>query len=328
MIDHGSFVISLDFELSWGMIDKSTAEEYGRTHVARVPEVVKSMLALFDKYDVMATFATVGLIMLSDKNEALNLAPSHKPLYKNSILSPYADKFIENIKTENVKLYFAPELIEKLKNNHHIEIGTHTFCHYYCWEDGQTVEQFEQDLLTAIKIAQKNDIKLTSIVFPRNQVSKLYLQTCAKHGIEIYRGNAVKFYEQPKNKIHGYKNRINRLLDTYIKIGKRTTISYKTIDSLENPINVPASRFLAPYSNKLAFFEGLKLNRIKTEIKYAAKQHELYHLWWHPHNFGDNIEKNLENLEEILKYYDKCRKKYGMQSYTMTEFALNLKENG
>lgn len=326
MISKGSFVISLDFELNWGMIDKSTAEEYGKSNVAHVPEAIKGMLSLFDKYNVKATFATVGLIMLNDRNEAIRMAPSQTPSYKNPVLSPYYDGFIEKIKPENTKLYFAPELVEELKNNKHIEIGTHTFCHYYCWEDGQTAEQFEQDIATAIKIGQKRGIELTSIIFPRNQVSKPYLHICAKYGIECYRGNAINFFEQPKNKLHRHKNRIFRLLDTYIKIGNHTPISYETIDCMERPVNVPASRLLKPYNEKFAFLEGLKLHRIKREINYAAKHDMLYHLWWHPHNFGDNVEKNLQSLEKILQCYDECHNKYDMQSYTMTEFALKLKK--
>lgn len=326
MIKHGSFVISLDFELNWGMIDKSSVEEYGNSHVAHVPEAVMGMLTLFDKYDVKATFATVGLIMLNDKNEAVSMAPSQKPSYKNPILSPYSDGYIEKIKPENTKLYFSPELIKELKENKHIEIGTHTFCHYYCWEEGQTVEQFEQDIATAIKIGQGQGLGLTSIVFPRNQVAKPYLQICAKYGIECYRGNAIKFFEQPKNKFQRYKNRILRLLDTYLNIRNDTTISYEAIDCLERPVNVPASRFLKPYSKRFAFLKGLKFHRIKSEIKYAAKHDKLYHLWWHPHNFGDNVEKNLLDLEKILQCYDECHKKHGMQSYTMTEFASELKK--
>lgn len=327
MISHGSFVISLDFELSWGMIDKSTSEEYGKTNVAQVPEVIKGMLSLFDKYDVKATFATVGLIMLNDKNEAISMAPSHKPSYKNSILSPYSDDFIEKIKPKNTKLYFSPELIEELKNNKYVEIGTHTFCHYYCWEEGQTLEQFEQDIATAIKIAKEQGIVMTSIIFPRNQVSKPYINICSKYGIKCYRGNAISFFEQPKNKLHRYKNRILRLLDTYINVGRHTPISYEKIDNLEQLVNIPASRLLKPYNETFAFLENLKLHRIKSEIKHAAKYNKLYHLWWHPHNFGDNVEKNLQNLEIILQYYVKCHKKHGMQSYTMTELALKIKKH-
>ena len=87
------------------------------------------------------------------------------------------------------------------------------------------------------------------------------------------------------------------------------------------PANVPASRFLRPYNAKLGTFEPLKVRRIKNEILYAARNKELYHLWWHPHNFGSDMEQNLNNLEKILAFYADCHKNYGMQSYTMSEFS-------
>lgn len=52
---------------------------------------------------------------------------------------------------------------------------------------------------------------------------------------------------------------------------------------------------------------------------YAAKNNENFHLWWHPHNFGINIEENMKNLEDLLKYYTYLNKKYKMKSKNMKE---------
>lgn len=54
---------------------------------------------------------------------------------------------------------------------------------------------------------------------------------------------------------------------------------------------------------------------------YAAKNNSLYHLWWHPHNFGANINENLFILEEILKYYTYLNCKYKMKSLNMGEIS-------
>ena len=70
-----------------------------------------------------------------------------------------------------------------------------------------------------------------------------------------------------------------------------------------------------------------QIPRICNEIVYAAQNKELYHLWWHPHNFGNNIDKNIETLEKILQMYKKCHDQYGMHSYTMKEFADKIIEN-
>lgn len=47
----------------------------------------------------------------------------------------------------------------EIKNNGNHEIGSLTFSHYYCHETGQTIEQFEDDLKSAVAIANTIDIK-------------------------------------------------------------------------------------------------------------------------------------------------------------------------
>ena len=74
----------------------------------------------------------------------------------------------------------------------------------------------------------------------------------------------------------------------------------------------------------LRFLEPLRLRRIKKEMLHAAKHHELYHLWWHPHNFGANIEQNFMFLEEVLKSYKRCHDDYGMQAMTMSDFYYSI----
>ena len=61
------------------------------------------------------------------------------------------------------------------------------------------------------------------------------------------------------------------------------------------------------------------LRRIKNEMEDAAKFNSIYHLWWHPHNFGKNLSANLNNLEQILIYYTKLKKKYSMNSVCMKD---------
>ena len=38
--------------------------------------------------------------------------------------------------------HFGLSLVRRIKDCPHQEIGTHTFSHYYCLEDGQTPEHF------------------------------------------------------------------------------------------------------------------------------------------------------------------------------------------
>lgn len=324
-IDHGCLVISLDFEMMWGCHDWSTVDKYGYTNIYHVRTVINQLINLFNKYGIHATFATVGLIFCDSKDDSFSVIPSLPPSYIDQNKSPFKKGYIDGIQKKDECLFFAPDVIKRLKELPNIEIGTHTFSHYFCWEQGQKVEQFDADIAMACKVAEEKELELKSIVFPRNQVSKKYLEVCTKHGILTYRGNARKYFEHTNSQCKSLYNKISRLLDAYINWGGNTTIPYSAIDCGERPLNIPASRMLRPYIKKLSILEPLRLRRIRKEMIHAAKNHELYHLWWHPHNFGANMEKNLAFLEEILKCYQTCHEQYGMQSLTMKECYYKLK---
>lgn len=56
-------------------------------------------------------------------------------------------------------------------------------------------------------------------------------------------------------------------------------------------------------------------------LSYAAKHGRAYHLWWHPHNFGTNLNENITTLEQVLEHFDHLRQTHGMQSMSMSECA-------
>jgi hypothetical protein len=79
--------------------------------------------------------------------------------------------------------------------------------------------------------------------------------------------------------------------------------------------------FLRPYSPQAKSFEPIRLRRIAGGIRAAAKNLGIFHLWWHPHNFGTHIEENLKFLREVLEVYAECNKTHGMRSLSMAEVA-------
>ena len=59
-------------------------------------------------------------------------------------------------------------------------------------------------------------------------------------------------------------------------------------------------------------------------MKTAAVKKECYHLWWHPENFGDYPDENMENLNQILNFYTECKEKHNMTSWNMGEYASHF----
>ena len=296
MNGNGFLVLSLDLELMWGNTEEWTPNGYGRTHVAHVREVVSRLLPLFDRYQVKATFATVGLVMEDYK----------------------ADVGEVHISEKDAPLYFAPDVIRQLMDAPNVEIGCQSYSHYVCRGKDFSLERFKEEIRKSVEAAAHYGIQLKSVVFPRNAIQKECLAVCQKYGMTAYRGNARSLFPY-RNLLEVYANRASRLIDTYLNISGNNSYA---LEKGNTPIlNIPASRFLRPYSRLLFFLEGLRFRRIRKEMEYAAKHGEVYHLWWHPHNFGADIDKNIAFLEKILKTYQRLHEQYGMESVTMGELA-------
>lgn len=244
----GKFVISLDFELMWGVRDKRTINDYGQ-NILNVHQVIPQTLELFREYAVCGTFSTVGFLFFKTKEELLANLPSIKPQYEDKSLSPYENSYFESLGSDfnQDKYHFAPLLIDEIKKYPEQEIGTHTFSHYYCLEKGQTLESFREDTRMAVQVAKEQGIEITSLIFPRNQFNDKYLQVCSELGITCYRGNEHSWlYKAQSGENESLFQRAFRLMDSYINISGHNCYSDDYIKK-ETPVNIPSSRFLRPY---------------------------------------------------------------------------------
>ena len=326
MADNGKFVISLDFELQWGVFDKETLTSY-ETNILGVREALPETLRVFDAYGIKATFATVGFLFAKDKEELLRFIPQEKPKYADTKLSPYTTQ-LEMVKAseEEDPYHYAASLIALIKKYPDQELATHTFSHYYCLEEGQQVADFRRDTQAAIAIAEKESVQLKSLVFPKNQFNQEYLQICKELGISSYRGNETSWIYSAKNEEEQTMlKRAFRLLDTYLNISGHNCATMKEV-AASYPYNIPSSRFLRPFSPKLAVLESLRLRRILKSMTHAAKKGTIFHLWWHPHNFGANQQENFQFLTKILEHYKKLHTKYSFESITMAAIADQIQQ--
>lgn len=281
------------------------------------------MLALFGKYGVHVTWAAVGMLFHKSKAELMANAPALKPEYTDKRLSAY--EYINTVgigeNEQEDPFHFAPSLIKQIIDTPHQELGTHTFAHYYCNESGQTAEQFREDLRAAQRVANEYGCKLRSLVFPRNQFNDDYLKVCFEEGITSVRSNPLDwFWHIESTQSESAWKRLNRGLDAYFPLGKKNTYAIKELKVREGfPVCIPASRLLRPYNPKELILNNFKIHRIQSEMTRAAQHGEVYHLWWHPHNFGNFPHQSLEGLKQILQHYLVLHKRYEMESLSMGE---------
>lgn len=307
------FVISLDFELAWGLRDIAPADEL-QGAMAEVPTAIHGMLDVFRERELHATWASVGMLFAADDGEWQRRQPAVAPGYHDRALDPYLDG-----PTPGADRY-APELLRTIDATPHQEVGTHTFSHFYCLEAGASLEAFDADL--ALAQASAHDLlghPLRSIVFPRNQYSEAHLERLTAHGITSYRSNPTQWMYAPRaTGEHRRRDRIARLADTYLPVGsRRGSVSRRHHPGL---VDVPATRFLRAWSPRNRWLTRWQLRRIRHEALAAARHGRDYHLWWHPHNFGRHTPENLSLLHRVADIVDEARA-LGMQSATMAEVA-------
>lgn len=313
----GKLVISLDFELQYGIEDFSeeSLKHYQET-ILGGRKAIPELLKLFSDHHLHATWAMVGMIASENKEELQAYCPAVRPGYTSPMsIYEHPDRLGESEETD--PFHYGSSLIRQILAVEGQEIGSHTFSHYYTQANGQTRDQFLSDLKAAQHI---NNDKIgyppLSLVLPRNQVNPDYIDTIQEAGFKAFRGCQKGFvFNTPST---SYIVRGLRLLDTYFPVfGKQT---YPISEIMQNGLaNIRASIFYRPYNARLSFLEQNKLSIIKTSMEYAAKHDEVFHLWWHPHNLGSHTTENFANLKQIFDYYEELHERYGMESCNMKE---------
>jgi peptidoglycan/xylan/chitin deacetylase (PgdA/CDA1 family) len=314
----GALVISLDFELHWGVRDKESPSGRYRDNLLGAREVIPRILDLFAEFGVAATWATVGFLFARTRREMENFRPAMRPWYENSLLSPYQEALGDG--EEDDPLHFAPSLIETIRRTPRQEVSTHTFSHYYCLAPGQDREAFRADLDSAAAIARKYGMPLRSIVFPRNQHNPAYDDLLLEVGIICYRGNQPRWMYQAVVESNTL-SRGARLLDTYFNVAGSHLTPWHQVPQDTGLCNVPASFFLRPYSPRLRRLDRLRLRRLAKSMKEAATSGQIIHLWWHPHNFGSHMDQNMSFLRSVLDIFANYGGRYGFRSLSMVEVA-------
>jgi peptidoglycan/xylan/chitin deacetylase (PgdA/CDA1 family) len=324
-MNKGVFIISLDFELRWGASEKwpvnKTKKKFQLTR-----ESIVLILEAFERYNIAATWATVGFLFADNLKQLISYLPSEMPDYKNKGISAYnvlSDKEI-GLNEDVDKSHFAKSIVNLIKDTDKQEVGSHSFSHYYADEIGAGIDSFSSDLNAAIRIADDDSLELKSFVFPRNQFSLKYVNVLSKYGFKSARSNPDTWVWK------GIGLSTNKVISKILSLFRGVDTVLPISNTLFNPVDltvrngvmlIPASRFLRPYAKKEGVINRLKMFRIKNEMSKAAKEGLGYHLWWHPHNFSGDVAGNIKYLYEILEHYNKLHSKYKFQSVGMNDLV-------
>jgi hypothetical protein len=318
----GAFVISLDFELLWGMRDHTEGQGVMAADLVTSRDQVGQLADLFAGRGVRATWATVGLLFARSARELEPFlpAPAVRPRYTRTGLDPYSEPVGEDEESDPLRL--AGSLVRRLAGTEGQEVASHTFSHYYCLEEGQDEEALKADLAAARAIAGPLGLPLTSLVLPRNQWNPRYASAVVESGFHCYRGPQPSWgYHAQKAETTSLARRAARLADTYAGFSAPPTFGWDDLVEESGLCNIPASAFLRPYSPKRRALESRRRARLVSGLRTAARRGRLFHLWWHPHNFARHPRESFHLLNAVLDEADRLAASDGLRSMSMGDVA-------
>jgi peptidoglycan/xylan/chitin deacetylase (PgdA/CDA1 family) len=316
----GALVVSLDFELHWGMRDVARPGGAVTENLVESRSVVSRLAKVFADREIHATWATVGMLFASSRRELETYMPEVRPTYSRPGLDPYAEAIGADEEADPIHL--AGSLVDLIATTPCQELGSHTFSHYYCLEPGQTEAALAADLTAAKAIAAAKGVTLKSIVLPRNQWNPDYNRTLSECGFVCYRGPQPSWSHQARaDGSSSLLRRAGRLADTYAGVRPPPTFSWESVAGADGLCNVPASAFLRPYTDRLSALVPLQEARIRSGMRVAARTSRIFHLWWHPHNFAERPSESFAALERFLDDFARFSDSEGMVSMSMGDAA-------
>lgn len=301
------FVLSLDFELRWGVHDVYGLDVNGyRANLEQERHAAPALLKMLAAYGTRATWATVGAIACQSWDEYFARAPA-PPRYARQALAvkpEYAQMDPQGA------LHFWPELVRSIVDTPGQELGTHTFSHLYLREEGITADDVAADLAAGRTLFEERfGVKPESMVFPRNQAA--FIETVRAAGIKVWRGNPGPwYYEREDSEGKGPLPRALKLLDGLNPLRRMSfpMQSDMTRASMFLRLNLPQPLW------------QLHFLRIRRELA-SLRPGQIFHLWFHPHNLGADTSERLARVEQVLEATVAQRSLTGLESKTMRELV-------
>jgi hypothetical protein len=282
----GKLTISIDLELAWGAWDTLTAEHIQLAETAERP-ICAALIALFDRYQVRATWAMVAALL--DEGSA-----SSRPGGKSC--------------------WYAPDIIEQLvhaKAAH--EIGSHSGRHIYF--DEVSASQAQVDLEFARDVHRSNGLPFNSFVFPRGAGG--HLDQLARVGLRTFNYADVG-WTVAAGRVGRHGARIANLVDKLLPVPPLPARARQCGDLIELDRSMllmgrnGVRRFVLPQVTRAKFRLGLAR---------ARGTGGTFHFWFHPSNFYYRRDEQLATLAWCLEHAAEEAGRGRIEICTMGDYA-------
>lgn len=271
-------LFSMDCELAWGLAHRDPPVErveLMRADPSHVRDAYRTLVNLYDTYDVPATWAFVGHLFYnscgpSDHIDGPNISRS----------DPFSARRAE-------PLYYGDDLIDRVLEadvNH--DIGGHAFSHVEFTEIDESVARAE--LGAMVDAAADRGVEIDSFVYPMNSVAHEHL--LPEYRIEVYREATVG-----KNYI------LRRGLKPFLTRNQKFWSVPPVIPRLneEGLVTVDSSRLL--HEERFCYLHPSRLRRTFDQMNDG----EIAHFAFHPHDLLNyyRLDRVLERVLKVVAEY-------------------------
>jgi peptidoglycan/xylan/chitin deacetylase (PgdA/CDA1 family) len=306
-MDKPVFIISLDTEMLWGPAGGKEGLDlckFMKKNEQQMRDTITTLLNLFKKHKISATWAIVGHLFLDHCDEDTCLTKVNMSKFGFKKLW-YKDPY-SNI--EKDPLYYGKDIIEKILSNpiKH-ELGYHSFSHV-CFPYISR-EMAEGEIKESKKIEKEWNIKFSSFIFPINEIA--YVDILIENGFKIYRGKDITTINNKQNlffnKIH---SGIIKFIAPPVQPRWNNGIWEIQTSMMFCDTQIPQSLIL----------------RGKLGLDRTIKEKKIFHIWLHPWNLI-YFHRLKDDLEKMLKYISKRRDEGKIEIMTMNDLAEYLNSN-
>ena len=300
-----SFIISFDCEGKWGLADHLTDEHQALLTRENLSGVYSRLNTLLEKWEIRATFAFVGALMLSSDQFHAHPEWFHDVTVDGS---NWLDSFRAEAGEKQYDGWFHPEIADVIADSplwH--ELAAHGFSHLPLSEKLISKQCFDREMHSFSQAAALLGRVFRTLVYPRNAIG--FQDELKNHGFIGYR---KALYQRP--------SRLKNILREFHVLDRAQADG--VFD--RGIVAVPSGHFLNWRRNaRKKVPVAVTLRRWRHMLDNAVRNNGVVHLWSHPHNFI-TCPSQFKVFEEILKHAAKHVKNGAMLNKTMEQYCDDI----
>ena len=326
MLQRGIFILDIEIELAWGMIDQKINKEKVRNVSEKARSYLSYVICVLEKYNIPVTWSILGHLILNhcECRSGVPHPEMPRPSYKWLKRDWYAYDPCKTIREEPA--FYGKDILDKIVNYafetkipH--EFASHSFSHQIFGDPGCSREVAEAEVDRCGVLMEENyGIKPKVFIFPRNCVGNL--DVLQRNGFIAFRGripHIIHYSESESgllNKLRKYASLASYLISFYLTVPPPVASPSREHSLFSVPLSMC-------YNDKPFIPLRLIVLKAMKGLNKAIREKKIFYLCTHLVNFGatSNIKQFLGGFEQILEYADKLRRRNELEITTLRELA-------